>query len=366
MVIILDKKEFADAVHTVARFAERRSATLPVLSGIALIAGDDGVKLRATNLETGIDLKIAATIKEPGVVALPAQVLREITTSFSGTGTLTLEHSGDTVRISSGTGKSTIKTLAYEDFPILPIPDAPTAEFSLPGALFRTLVSSVVSYASPSTVRPELASVLVAVEGGMMKAVSTDSFRLAEKKIALSGAVPAFSILIPARNAVDVIQTIPDTDIKITLDDHQCVFSWDQGLLVTRLVTASYPDYAQIIPKTSIAEATVLKKDFESVLKRTSIFSDTFQKVRMTFDPGEKKVTLAAQNADVGESSESITGNLTGEGVELSFNHRYLSAPLGAIGTESINLSASGIGRALIIRGTGDTSFLYLVMPMNQ
>jgi DNA polymerase III sliding clamp (beta) subunit (PCNA family) len=115
-----------------------------------------------------------------------------------------------------------------------------------------------------------------------------------------------------------------------------------------------------------VAEATLLKKDFEAALKRTAVFSDAFQKVRLGFDSTGKKLTLAAQNADVGDSSEAVGGSVTGEAIELSFNHRYLSAPMGSIGAESVTLSASGIGRALILRGTGDTTFLYLVMPMNQ
>ncbi len=364
MVIILDKKEFAEGVASVARFAQRTSASLPVLSGIAIIAGDDGIKLRATNLETGIDLSLSGTIKEPGVVALPANVLREITASISGSGALTLEQSGSTVSVNSGTGKSTLKTLAYEDFPVLPLPESPTATFSLPGAVLRALISSVASYASVSTVRPELSSVLLRAEGGTLTAVATDSFRLAEKKIALSDSIPPFSLLIPAKNALDIVQTIPDTDVGVSLDDHQCVFTWKGGLVTTRLVAANYPDYAQIIPKASVAEATLLKKDFEQALKRTAVFSDAFQKVRLSF--GEKKVTLSSQNSDVGDSTESVLGNVTGDAIELSFNHRYLGAPLSLISAESITLSASGIGRAMILRGSGDTSFLYLVMPMNQ
>ncbi len=364
MVIILDKKEFAEGVASVARFAQRTSASLPVLSGIAIIAGDDGIKLRATNLETGIDLSLSGTIKEPGVVALPATVLREITSSISGTGALTLEQSGSTVSVNSGTGKSTLKTLAYEDFPVLPLPESPTATFSLPGAVLRALISSVASYASVSTVRPELSSVLLRAEGGTLTAVATDSFRLAEKKIALSDSIPPFSLLIPAKNALDIVQVLPDTDIGISLDDHQCVFTWKGGLVTTRLVTANYPDYAQIIPKASVAEATVLKKDFEQTLKRTAVFSDAFQKVRLGF--GDKKLTLSSQNSDVGDSTESIAGNVSGDSIELSFNHRYLGAPLSSITSESVTLSASGIGRAMILRGTGDSSFLYLVMPMNQ
>src|SRR5258708_5767341 len=125
MVITLQKKEFSDAVQHASRFAQRTSASLPVLAGIAIIAGDDGIKLRATNLETGIDLKVEGTIKEPGVVALPAQVLRDITGSFTGAGVLTLEHAGDTVVLTSDTARSTLKTLPYEDFPVLPLPESP-------------------------------------------------------------------------------------------------------------------------------------------------------------------------------------------------------------------------------------------------
>lgn len=366
MIITLDKKEFSEGVQTVARFAERRSGTLPVLAGIAIIAGDDGIKLRATNLETGIDLKVEGTIKSDGVVALPANTLRDIASSLSGSGTLTLEHTGDTVLVTTGNGRSTLKTLPFEDFPTLPLPESPRAKFELPGALLRALVTAVSPYASVSTVRPELASVLIKSEGNTLKAVATDSFRLAEKKISLSSSVEEFSMLIPAKNAGDIMQTLPDDTVSISVDEHQCAFYWKKGVLTTRLVTANYPDYTQIIPKSFVSEATVLKKDFEAALKRTAIFSDTFQKVRLGFDAGAKAVALSAQNADVGDSNESIPAAVTGDAVDLSFNHRYLSAPIGSIATESISLSASGIGRAMVMRGAGDTSFLYLVMPMNQ
>ena len=366
MIITLGKKDFAEAVNIVSRFAERKSATLPVLSGIAIIAGDAGIKLRATNLETGIDLKVEGIIKDPGVIALPATVLREITSSFGGAGTMTLEHAGETVVITSDGGRSTLKTLPYEDFPILPLPESPKAKFSLTGDALRDLIGAVVTCASTSTVRPELASVLVSAEGGVIKAVATDSFRLAEKRTSQSGKVPPFSMLIPAKNAVDVLQALPTGDIEITLDDHQCAFSWKEGVLVTRLVASTYPDYTQIIPKTFVSEATVLRKDFESALRRVAVFSDAFQKVRLGFSVKQKQLTLSARNSDVGESSEQIASAISGEEIELSFNHRYLSSPLSLIDTDSITVSASGIGRAAVIKGAGESSFLYLVMPMNQ
>ncbi|HEX8591326.1 MAG TPA: DNA polymerase III subunit beta [Candidatus Paceibacterota bacterium] len=366
MIITLEKKEFAEAIVRVARFAERRSATLPVLAGIAIVAGDDGIKLRATNLETGIDFKVAGKIEEAGVVVLPATTLREITSSFSDNGTLTLEHAGETVVISSQAGKSTLKTLPYEDFPTLPFPDSPKAKFSLPGSSIRALVSTVAPCASPSTVRPELGSVLLSAEAGVVKAVATDSFRLAEKQLPVAGTVAPFSMLVPAKNALDIVQTLPDDTVEVLVDEHQCVFSWPGGIITTRLVTVPYPDYTQIIPKSFSCEATVLRKDFETVLRRTAVFSDNFQKIRLAFPVPDKKVIFSARNSDIGESSEHITASLTGEPIELSFNHRYLSAPLPLITTENITLSSAGIGRPLVIKGVGDNTFLYLVMPMNQ
>ena len=366
MVITLEKKEFSEAVNNVSRFSERKSATLPVLGGIAILAGDAGIKLRATNLETGIDVLVPGTITDPGIVVVPAQVLRDICSSFGTAGTLTLEYAGETVVLTSDNSKSTLKTLPYEDFPTLPLPESPKAVFTLTGADIQKLITSVVSCASVSTIRPELASVFISSEGGVMKAVATDSFRLAEKKISLSGTIPHISILIPAKNITEILQVLPETNIEVALNDHQCAFTWKTGVLTTRLVSGSYPDYTQIIPKTFISEATVLRKDIENVLKRVAVFSDTFQKIKLRFGATEKKLFLSARNNDIGESEDMVVGAVTGEEVELSFNHRYLSAPLSLISSDSITISASGIGRAVVMRGSGDTSFLYLVMPMNQ
>jgi DNA polymerase-3 subunit beta len=78
MNISIEKKKFYEAVSVCARFAQRKSGTLPALSSVLIIAGDEGIKMRATNLETGIDLKIEGECKNEGVVAIPATLLQQI------------------------------------------------------------------------------------------------------------------------------------------------------------------------------------------------------------------------------------------------------------------------------------------------
>lgn len=366
MIISIEKKKFSEAVHTVARFAQRKSATLPALSSILIIAGDDGIKMRATNLETGIDLKLEGECTVKGVVAIPAILLQQIAGSFTQEGKITLEHIGDTISITSGTSKSSIKTTPYDDFPSIPFPENPKNRIVLPGVILRSLFTSIASCASSSTVRPELSSIYISIEGGVLTAVATDSFRLAEKKVPLANKGTQGKFLIPAKNALDIAQALPDEDIIMSFDEHQCAFVGNGGMLVSRLTNAVYPDYRQIIPKESIVEAIMLRKDFENALKRTTIFSDLFQKIRINFDPKKNLFSFFARNADIGESTETLPARISGSALELSFNHRYLSAVLSLTGAESISVLAAGIGRPLIIKGVNDTSLLYLVSPMNQ
>lgn len=366
MRISIEKKLLADAVHTVARFAQKSGATLPALSSILIIAGDDGIKLRATNLDVGIDYKLHGESKAEGVAAVPAMVLQQIASSLTGEGMVILERTGDILTLSQPSGKSSIKTIPYDDFPNIPFPENTKHRIVLPGTALRTLLTSIASCASTSTVRPELASILFNIEGGTVTTVATDSFRLAEKKVPLATKGEQGRFLIPAKNANEIAQALPDTDVIIAFDEHQCAFVSDQATLVSRLTAAAYPDYHQIIPKDSVVEAVVLKKDFESALKRATVFSDTFQKVQLSFDVKNKSLSLFAKNNDIGESAERITGQISGTSLDLSFNHRYLMAALALTSADSITLTAAGVGRPLLIRGVGDASLLYLVSPMNQ
>jgi len=366
MNISIEKKIFSEAVYRATRFAEKKSSTLPALSAILILAGDSEIKMRATNLEVGIDMRVEGKINEDGVVAIPATILQQIAGSLLGDGSITLEHVGDTVTITSGASRSTIKTIPYDDFPSIPFPENTTNKTQIPGNLLKGLLTSISACASVSTVRPELASVLFSIEGGILTVVATDSFRLAEKRVPLGNKGLQGTFLLPAKNAAEIAQALSDEDVTMSFDDHQCALIDSNNSIVSRLTNATYPDYRQIIPKDFVVEATVLRKDFETALKRTTIFSDSFQKVTFNFDTKKNTLSLAAKNSDIGESIESLNAQVTGANLILSFNHRFVSTIFHLTNSESVTLSAAGIGRPLIIKGVGDNSLLYLVSPMNQ
>jgi DNA polymerase-3 subunit beta len=74
----------------------------------------------------------------------------------------------------------------------------------------------------------------------------------------------------------------------------------------------------------------------------------------------------AVLEVTVGESIDSYDADIVGDELDINFNHRYVSEGLQTIQSESTTLLFNGPGKPLVIRATDDTSFTYLVMPMNR
>lgn len=365
MNISIEKKVFIDAVSKSFRIAGKQQTALPVLSCIVIVAGDDGIKVRATNLEIGVECALPGEVHIEGVVAIPSSILSSFTNTLRGSGNISIEKKGDTISIKDGKSKTTIKTISPDDFPTLPKVEG--TPYTIQYEKFLLGFRSVLFAASPSLVRPELAGVYLYSEGENLIFVATDSFRLSEKKIPIPGIHSFPGIIINAKIVQDLLKAIEGSEtLQIIINEHQCAIIGNGVYVTSRLTEGNFPQYREIIPKSYTTHATALTADILHALKAISIFSDTFHKVRVSLSPKKKECLLEAHNPEAGESIEPIDAVLEGEEVSLNFNHKYLSDVLPLITTDSITLSSAGEGRPLVLSGTGDTSYLYLVMPMNR
>ena len=229
-------------------------------------------------------------------------------------------------------------------------------------------IRSVAYCASLSAIKPELQSVLVYGEAGKLVSAATDSFRLAEKTVPLraGGSVP--ELLIPARNAAELVRILDNVnaEIEIYYYDNQMSVQTDGIYYTSRLLDGSFPKYRQILPKSFITEAVVLREDMAGALKSLSIFADKFAQVSLSLDTAKKSMFLSSRNPDVGEQISNIKAAIQGESVSVSFNGRYLADSLQSVHGDSVRLHSNGPGKAMLIKDAGDESFLYLAMPMNR
>lgn len=344
-----------------------KNHTLPVLSCVLLNVTGTQLTITATNLEVGVRYTVPIQNGKNGSAAVLGSTLAQTINTLPAGSSITFSVEGNHLTIRCAGGQSKIALHDTAEFPILPTVQQGTT-ITTDAHVLATAITQVSLFASNSVIKPELSSVYVHFDGGVLVTVATDSFRLAEKRIPLQTPVSADPFLIPIRSVPDLLKILERTHdtITISLTEHQLSVDTPNAYITMRLTSGTFPDYTQIIPKTFITEATLLTADFDKVLRRAAVFTDQFNQTTLSLNPKKKQFSIHTQHATVGETTDSISAALSGDELTIKFNQRYLLDALHSIYTDSISLQFAGQSNAAIIRPVGDTTFLYLVMPMNR
>jgi DNA polymerase-3 subunit beta len=359
-----------EKIKTGVSIAERvtgKNLTLNVLSCVLLIASGKSLKIRATNLDLGVEIEIPAKIEKEGVVAVKGVTLNNFLAGIQSEKNVFLETVNDNILVTTKNNKTTIKCYPYNDFPTIPTIST-NISFDLEAKVFNTGVKSVFYSAAATEIKPEIASVYLYQNNNELVFVATDSFRLAEKKIKIKTISDFNGIIIPFKNIVEIFKITENTEglIKIKTTKNQLSVSFDGVYITSRLIDGVFPDYQQIIPKEKKTEVVILKQDLINAFKISNTFLDKFNQVSFFVSPKTKQLKVKTKNQDVGETDTNIEAAVSGEEVEVSFNYRYIFDCFQSITQDSLVLQFNGNSKPLIIKNVSDSSFLYLVMPMNR
>ncbi|MFA5792028.1 MAG: DNA polymerase III subunit beta [Candidatus Paceibacterota bacterium] len=358
-------EKIKNAISQVERITGK-NLTLPILNSILLIASGKSLKLRSTNLSLGIEIEIPAKIEKEGLLAVSGSVLNAIFSNISQNENVYLEEQNGNLLIKTKKSQIKLKGTPNEDFPTIPRVDGSSFEIEA-----KKLVDGIkaVYYSSfTSDIKPEISSVFIYTNEDSLVFVSTDSFRLAEKKIKIRDIEEILGILIPFKNVGEILKVFGEFQglIKICFNKNQISFSSDGIYLTSRIIDGIFPDYRQIIPKKSETEVIVLKQDLLNALKLSNIFSDKFNQINLKVSEKEKVFEISSINNDIGENKTYLDVVLHGENIELGFNYKYFLDCFQSITTDSVSIKFSGASKPIVISPVSDSSFTYLIMPMNR
>ncbi len=344
-----------------------KNITLPILSCILLDAQNSTLIIKATNLDLGVEISVPVKVIEPGKTAVSGSILYNFISNITTDKNIILELVQGNLKVSTKHSESIIKAFPIDDFPNIPkvLSDNPFT-FNVPNLVKG--FKSVMYSSSSSTIRPVLSSILISSEEDSVVFVATDSFRLSEKRIGVKKHKEFNQILIPFKNTAEIMRVLEDIkeDVNVFLNENQIAFSFNDIYITSRVIDGAFPDYKQIIPKDIKTEVVILKQDFVSALRISNIFSDKFSQVIFNINPKGKMFKITTKNMDVGENINQLDCVLKGDELAISFNHKYIIDCFQSIDSDSISLSFSGANKPMIVRGVGDKTFTYLVMPMNK
>lgn len=366
MKLELMKDRLKEAVTSAEKITSKNSS-LAILNNVVLEALGSVLSVKATNLETGIEIQIPAKIEVEGTIAVNGQVLVSFLSNLYNEDKVTIELVDGNLFVSTKKGSTLVKCVLADDFPSIPrVDDGFTLAMTADNLIGS--IKSVVYAAAVSDIKPEIASVYIYTDQSKMVFVATDSFRLAEKKINLNGGIKGeFSpIIIPLKNALEIVRIFDGSSEMINLqaNKHQLSLYTPVIHFTSRLIDSIFPDYRQIMPTGHLTEITLKKIDLVNALKLANVFSDRLNQVDVRVVPADSLFEINSRNQDVGENTVKVAGEITGEEVSMSFNVKYVLDCFQSLSAEQITLLFNGAQKPMVV--TGNNNFIYLVMPVRR
>jgi DNA polymerase-3 subunit beta len=162
---------------------------------------------------------------------------------------------------------------------------------------------------------------------------------------------------------------MPSTDEEITLSYNSNHLFVKHGTtqMSCRLIDARFPDYKVVIPTDNPYRLTVNKNDFQSALRRVSVFSNKITN-QVALNISGSELQLTAQDIDFSfEGTERMKCQYNGEDLMIAFNAKFLIEMLNAADSDEITIELSTPTKAGIIKPSDqdeNEELLMLVMPL--
>lgn len=365
MKLSCTQENLAQALAVVAPIATK-GGTLPILSNVLMEVREGTLKLSATNLEIGVTAHVRGKIEEEGTFTVNGRLFSDYVGLLESS-TVALALSGEHLEIRSGRVRTKIHGQAAEEFPVIPTLAASSA-FAVSSGDFSDALSQVLFAVSLSDARPELAGALLAFEGKAVTLVGTDSYRLAERRVELSGTAKSRqSIIVPLRAAAELARILAhaEGELSVAASENQVLFSVGDVELLSRLVSGSFPNYQEIVPKNSTTKVVIDKDPLVRAIKSASLFCRQGLN-HVSFQFSSDRILVSASASTLGENTIELPANIEGADVDIVFDYRYVLDGLSAIRASDVLIRLSGSSSPGVFTPNKDDGYLYLVMPIKQ
>lgn len=367
MKITIQQEDLNNALSVVHSVVPAKT-TMPILTCVMMEAGEEGLRLSATNLDISVTtMTEKAAVAEPGRVAVPAGKFISFVRTLSP-GEVVIEEKKGSFQVVAGNSSLTESSMNVEEFPNLPeIEQKKSLEVdakALAGMIKET------SYAiSRDETRPALMGIKWEIKPTALTMVTTDAHRLARSKRNMDWGVTEDRDIIADTQGLMQFVRLADGQEKVGVHvgSNQLSFEIGETTLHTRLLDGQFPDYTAVIPKDNDLLMTADRESLIASVRRVSITADRItSQVRIGLD--KQNMELSAVGADGSRTEDQLAVGYDGTPLEIGFNFTYLLDVLKNIRSDNIQMSLKDPQSAALITPVGDSEsgddLLCLLMPL--
>lgn len=367
MELTVTQENLSKALSNVGRVASNK-AGLPILTNILLRTDGNRLLVAATNLEIASTHLIGAKIVTPGAITIPARLVSDFVSSLPK-GPIDLKVTDAHLKITSGRYSSVINGVVADDFPELPtIDEASSIQYSLNASDFKQAVSQTIITCSSDSARPILTGVYWHSFEGDLYLAATDGYRLSQRRLVKTDSQVA--AIIPASTLQEVLRTLSDDvdEVEMLFDETQVRFRVGESEITSRLIDGNYPDYQQLIPKTTERQVVIEAPEFTRITKIAGLFArDSGGSVTLTADTEQQSLAIHSIASEYGENTSNASVAITGDDGSVTLNSRYLSEALSVIDDAQVEFAFSGKLAPCLLTAVGDDiNYRHIIMPLKS
>ena len=150
-------------------------------------------------------------------------------------------------------------------------------------------------------------------------------------------------------NLLKGILAASEEEVTIEYNDSNAKFTFENTILICRLIDGKYPNYEAVIPKENPNKLNIQRTQFLSSVKRVSIFSNkTTHQIRLKIAGAE--LNISAEDIDYSNKAEErLTCDYQGDDLQIGFNSRFLTEMLNNLSSDDVQLEMSMPNRAGIL-----------------
>ena len=373
MKLQLSKTNFVKSLSFVQNIVESK-ATIPILANVLLEAKQGRLNVSATDMDITIFDKIKVNnIESEGSTSVPAQTLYNVIKELSDDNPINLSYDQNSKKLSldSSNSKFVFSCLPKEEFPISSNETFKT-NFDLESDLLKEIIDKTYFATSNEETRYYLNGLYLHTttlnNKNYLRTVATDGHRLAQYQINTPQAIVKnnFGVIIPKKLIFELRKLIDDLkgNIKIELSERKIKLSFNETIIISKLIDGKFPDYEKVIPKnTSNAFSINRKKFLESINRISTISSEKSKAIKLNLN--KDKLTISASNLEEGGSGiEEITIKYSGPTLDIGFNSGYLKEIINQLTLDEITILFSDSTAPTIIKDASKAESLYVLMPM--
>ena len=376
MKFTIKRNAFIKKLTDVQRAISSKTA-IEILTGLKITATENSITLTGSDSDISIENEISTDdsnyellIDEPGSIVLPARFFSEIIKRLPES-TFTIEvNEHFQATITSGQTEYQVNGVDADNYPHLPEIDT-NEQLTIPADIMKQVINQTVIAVSTQESRPLLTGVHLTIKDGELHAVATDSHRLSQRKVKLSGAEDIdYDIIVPGRSLVELSRMIADStgSLEIQIAENQILFNFNNTAFYSRLLEGMYPDTDRLIPQSSETEIELNAVSLLHAIERASLLSHEGRNnvVKLSLNSENQTAVLSSNSPEVGNIEEELQfDKLTGNDIEISFNPDYMKAALQAFGQAEVKLSLTLPLRPFTLMPTEDSEdFIQLITPV--